>query len=570
MRYVALVTDYDGTIAHHGRVDESTIRALEQVRISGRRLVLVTGREVDDLWRAIPELALFDRVVAENGGVLYTPADRSLQALGPPPADEFVRELRRRGVSPLSTGHVIVSTWEPQETTVLEVIRDLALELQVIFNKGAVMVLPSGINKATGLRRALTDLGLSQHNAVGIGDAENDQAFLSGCECAVAVANALDSVKQRVDLVTAGDHGAGVVELIEALLRNDLKELDVRLSRHDLLLGHAADGEEVRVPASGAGMLIAGPSGSGKTTVMTSFLEQAAAAAHQYCIVDPEGDYEGLAGSAALTGSDPRTLAESVLEVLARPDQSVAVNLLDLRLEERPEFFAAVLTRLHELRAATGRPHWIVIDEAHHLLPATWQPAATVLPGGLRNVVLVTVHPDHVAAPALAQVNRLVIVGRDPAGTAAAFARGRGTSFQGIPNTLAALDAGEAWLLDEGSEPTRFKVLPPKSSRQRHRRKYAEGELGPDKSFYFRGPENRLNLRAQNLMMFAQLAEGVDDDTWMHHLRRGDYSTWMTSSIKDEALADQIRTIEQEPDLTPAESREQVLAAIRERYTTAL
>jgi HAD superfamily hydrolase (TIGR01484 family) len=117
--------------------------------------------------------------------------------------------LQQRGVAPLSCGRVIVATWHPHETTVVEVIRELGLELQIIFNKEAVMVLPSGINKATGLRVALDSLGLSPHNVVGVGDAENDHAFLSLCECAVAVANALPMVQERADWTTSHDHGPG-------------------------------------------------------------------------------------------------------------------------------------------------------------------------------------------------------------------------------------------------------------------------------------------------------------------------------------------------------------------------
>ena len=117
---------------------------------------------------------------------------------------------------------MIVATWEPHEKTVLEAIRDCGLELQVIFNKGAVMVLPAGVNKATGLRAALAELNLSPHNAVGVGDAENDHAFLNICECAVAVANALPAVKERADIVTFADHGAGVTELIDEMLADDL------------------------------------------------------------------------------------------------------------------------------------------------------------------------------------------------------------------------------------------------------------------------------------------------------------------------------------------------------------
>src|SRR5919106_389399 len=111
MRYVALATDYDGTIALHGQVDEPTLQALHRLKASGRRVVLVTGRELDDLSRVFPHMEIFDRVVAENGAVLYDPATRTVRPLAERPPDEFVRELERRQVSPLSRGHVIVATW---------------------------------------------------------------------------------------------------------------------------------------------------------------------------------------------------------------------------------------------------------------------------------------------------------------------------------------------------------------------------------------------------------------------------------------------------------------------------
>jgi HAD superfamily hydrolase (TIGR01484 family) len=244
MRHHALACDYDGTIAHDGKVDGDTVAALERLAGSGRKLLLVTGRELDDLLQVFPEVELFDRVVAENGALLYRPADRSTAPLAERPPDRFAAALRERGVDPLSVGRVIVATWHPNETTVLEVIRELGLELEIIFNKGAVMVLPPGVNKASGLAAALAELGLSPHNAVGVGDAENDHAFLSMCEVAVAVANALPALKDRCDAVTDGARGAGVVELVDWLLEDDLARLRPRLARHDLPLGTREDGEE--------------------------------------------------------------------------------------------------------------------------------------------------------------------------------------------------------------------------------------------------------------------------------------------------------------------------------------
>jgi HAD superfamily hydrolase (TIGR01484 family) len=131
----------------------------------------------------------------ENGALLYFPQSGQERPMGDPPSPAFVAALKKRGVGPISVGRTIVATWEPHQQAVLEAITELELELQIIFNKGAVMVLPTGINKASGLAAALTALDLSAHNVAGIGDAENDHAFLRACGCSAAVSNALAAVK---------------------------------------------------------------------------------------------------------------------------------------------------------------------------------------------------------------------------------------------------------------------------------------------------------------------------------------------------------------------------------------
>ena len=231
MRYLALATDYDGTLAKDGRVADPTLAALERFRDSGRRLILVTGRELDELLEVFPEIGLFERVVAENGALLYRPSGRDQELLAAPPPTALIEAIRKRGVKPLSVGRGIIATVAPHQIAILEAIHELRLEWQVIFNKGSVMVLPPGVNKATGLAAALRELILSPDNVVGAGDAENDHAFLSLCGFSAAVANALPGVKERADFVTANTHGAGVVELIDRILADDLEELSRRLSR---------------------------------------------------------------------------------------------------------------------------------------------------------------------------------------------------------------------------------------------------------------------------------------------------------------------------------------------------
>jgi HAD superfamily hydrolase (TIGR01484 family) len=222
MKYQILASDYDGTLAHHGRVDRATIAALERLRASERRAIMVTGRELPELRSVFERVDLFDWIVAENGGLLYRPSTDVEKPLGEAPPQALVDALRAKGVADMSVGRVIVATWEPFQQIVLETIRELNLEWQIIFNKGAVMVLPSGINKATGLAAALDAMSLSSENVVGVGDAENDHAFLKMCGFSVAVANALPAIKETADITTSGDHGLGVIELIDGLLAGTL------------------------------------------------------------------------------------------------------------------------------------------------------------------------------------------------------------------------------------------------------------------------------------------------------------------------------------------------------------
>ena len=373
MRYYALATDYDGTLAAEGRVDEATLEALERLRNSGRRLILVTGREMNDLLQVFPQIDLFERVVAENGALLYRPATRETKRLAEAPPERFAKTLRDRGVAPLSVGEVVVATWTPHEKTVIDVIRELGLELQVIFNKGAVMVLPSGVNKATGLAAALGELGLSAHNTVGVGDAENDHAFLSLCECSVAVANALPSLKEQADWVTQGSRGAGVTELIDRLLSTDLAELEPRLQRHEVPLGQREGGEEIRIKPYGVSFLLSGTSGGGKSTFATGFLERLSEKGYQFCIIDPEGDYQNFEEAVVLGTPQRAPTAEEAIQLLEKPHQNAVINLLGIAMESRPAAFEGFLTALMKLRARSGRPHWIVIDETHHLLPVSSQ-----------------------------------------------------------------------------------------------------------------------------------------------------------------------------------------------------
>ena len=562
MYFLALATDYDGTLAHDGIVSQKTLAALERFKKTGRKLILVTGRELPDLKRVFPDIGLFDKVVAENGALIYTPASEEERVISSSPEPKFVTRLKKRGVKPLSVGRSIVATWEPHQATVLEIIKKMGLELEIIFNKGAVMILPSGINKAAGLAAALQDLRLSPHNVVGVGDAENDHAFLQACGCSVAVDNAIPAVKDTANLVMRGARGKGVEQLIDKMIQHDHAIVS---RRHDGIVLGSAGGDEIYLSPTDT-VLIAGSSGIGKSTLATALTERFVESKFQFCIFDPEGDYDGLEGAVRLgDGSSAPTKAQ-VLDLIAKADSNIVVNGLALRVNERPDFFADLLPGLSSFRRRTARPHWLVIDEAHHLLPKRRDDTRAILSLELPGTILITVHPEAISTDALRLVTAIIALGPKAKDVVQVFCHETGI---GAPKAIPTPKGARVlfWRPQAGKRVKTVKVIEPRQSLKRHSRKYAEGQLDEAGSFYFHGPDNAMNLRAHNLMIFAQIAEGIDDKTWEFHLHAGDYSKWFRHQIRDKDLARETAEAEEDKTLSAEESRKRVLDAVRRRYT---
>ena len=573
MNIHVFATDYDGTIAEGNRINEVTARALARVRATGRKVLLVTGRMLPDLQSVCPDLdEQFDAVVAENGALVYFPERREVRTLGDPPEPALIDALQRRGV-PFSLGSAIIATDAPFAEAALDAIKETGVERTLVFNKGALMLLPGGVTKGTGLTATLAALELSPRNMVGIGDAENDHAFLSICECAVAVADAVPALRERADYVTRGMASRGTVEFIEEHLLNDLADIMPRLTRHQLPLGEAADGAPVPVAAHGTRLLIIGPSGSGKSTLTGVLAERLLEAGRSLMLIDPEGDYrtlDELPGVVVFGGKGEQALPtpEELDQLLRHPGTSLVLDLSAMGLAEKVAYATKVLAVVATVRAGTGLPHWLIIDEAHHVLPAEGSPAVDLVRRGAEGLVLITLDvaelapsvrslPTVVASTELAAFQaglRTVLAARGD--------RAAAVSLDGPP-----LDRGEATIawLEPTARTVRFRVGKRRIQHRRHVRKYTEGELPPERSFFFRGPAGALNLRAANLVRFAELAEGVDEATWAHHLAGREYSVWVRQMIKDPELADEIASIET-AGVPSGESRRRVLERVRARY----
>jgi hypothetical protein len=283
-------------------------------------------------------------------------------------------------------------------------------------------------------------------------------------------------------------------------------------------------------------------------------------------VIDPEGDYHGMKGPVVLGTLEQPPAVEEVVEVLEDPSRSCVVSLFGAKREEQPPIFAQVLRALMEHRSRFGRPHWYLIDEAHYPLPAKWEPVAELPLEDLRSVMYITAFIDRLPEVVLRNIDLFVSIGDEPMESLAQFCELLG---EVTPDLAPPADGEEhqalAWWRHRGS-PGWFRRIPPRGEHQRHLHGYLEGDMDPEHRFYFRGPEGELNLAAQNLRLFMQLGEGVDDETWLFHLREGDYERWFREMIKDEELADRAKELRRNGDVSADESRQEIFDYIRKKY----
>ena len=363
MRYVALAVGLDGTLARDGRCDERCIEALRALAATGRKLILVTGRELRELLEIFPEVRVFDYVVAENGAVMHRPATRESEILAQAPPEILLQELRRRHVTPLTVGSSIVTTVKANEAEVSAALSKLQLDFQLVTNPGALMMLPAGVNKASGVWAALRELGVSRHNLVAIGDGENDLALFEFAGHAVAVQNADTLVKRVANRTTQGSYCEGFLELARDLIATDLADA---IPRHKVTVGVRENGSPVEITPCRDSLLVHGPNGSGKAVLCNRLLEQFLASSYQCCIIDANVSGLQVPGEVQVFGDAhevPRLT--DILAALDQPTASVAINLAGLGAETRPVFTDALLVQLQALHDRLGRPHVVMIRQAH-------------------------------------------------------------------------------------------------------------------------------------------------------------------------------------------------------------
>lgn len=555
----AIATDLDGTIAEDDVISVDALDAIKQARYQGLSVVLVTGRTLQALREQFPGLVdHFDAVVAENGAVLLA-AGRE-RPLAEPVSPALAQALSARGV-PFRMGHVLLALSAAADEVVLEEIGRLGLDAALLRNRGELMVLPSGVSKGSGLLAALELLRVSRHNTIAIGDAENDHAMFECVELGVATANAVPALKDRADLVLAAPDGRGVAGLLNDFVLGRPPTLPP--GRRRILIGIDDHSKRVTVPANPATILIVGGSGRGKSYLAGLMVEQLIQENYQVVVLDPEGEQKGLTllpGVRVIHGGEP-DLRHRVADELTGGN-SVIIDLAGIEPTARRSIEVELVEELGALRAITGLPHWIVLDEAHvslgpdgSFLPL-YDPAST-------GFILVTYQPDKLPAHVLAQAD--VVISASPPvdhmiGTTEGAACGRAKAVSGQATLL---------LADTVMAPQSFTVLPRITHQERHQRKYAEVVLPAGRGFRFR-PSHGSLPEARSLLQFRHLLSRVDGGALKWHVERGDLSRWLAEVVQDRELAEQVGEMERallaREDEEIAHIRRDIDVLIAQRY----
>lgn len=544
----AVALDLDGTLTEDGQLAENAMAGLKASRAE-RRMILVTGRIFDDLEASFPGLwREFDAVVTENGAVLHTGAGARPLAS---PVDPAVRHtLVDRGIS-ARAGQVLLTLAADDAGTAVDVIADLGLDCQVVRNRGAAMILPAGVTKGTGLLAALDELGLSPHNAIAVGDAENDLALLDAAEVGAAVANAVPSLVAHADLRLRSPNGSGITELLTGPLLDGRQRLCPR--RRWVHIGSFEDGQPVLVPGSQGSLLIAGDSGAGKSYLAGLLAERWIDAGYAVLVLDPEGDHVGLTQRPGVHLVDAAAHLPGPTDLLAiarTRRSSLILDLSGLPQARKSDYLNRLTAAIAAERAGHGIPHWVITDEAHlthhgdaeqphgsalaepGTCIATWRPDS--LPAAVRNTVDITITTT-------------------------------GTS-------LATSNAPEAMpratLSVSGQPPRAFTVSTRISPHVRHQRKYIAIPLPPHRRFYFHTTGEPAS--AASFEEFVRHVRHCDPEVLAYHLVRGDFSRWITGALADYSLGMHVAAIERDLGYRHAaeleRARHRIIHAVDSRY----
>ncbi|HYB69885.1 MAG TPA: HAD hydrolase family protein [Candidatus Bathyarchaeia archaeon] len=552
MFFKALACDFDGTLAADDRIMPAARAALDEARRAGLRLVLVTGRTFFELTRVCDCLDVFDGVVAENGAVLYYPRLAMIRDQGPPPPGMLLAELEQRGIY-YQAGRVIVATTRADEARVKEALAAVGVTRERAYNRAALMLLPAGVSKGTGVQHVLRFLELSPHDVLAIGDAENDLALFAACGWSGCPANGVPAVQASVDWVFPGEAGDGVAAAITGPILHD--RLPVAESpRHRVSIGWVvATSEPVTIPARGINLLILGDPHSGKSWLAGGLVERLVGARYAVCVIDPEGDYRVLArlpGIERVEIHDVGEVERALESVRHDPAASIVLDLSALRHATKVAVIERALRCIRDIRQVVGRPHWVLVDEAHYSLHREGV-ADEALGLEHRGFCIVTYRPSWLRERVMGAVDVLVAArttAREELDRLGEVVPPLAGASGAALETLAHLPRGEFLVRSRGAAgggpALTFVAAPRQTVHVRHLAKYVDSRVAAGREFLFRRPDGHVVGGADSLHAFRRGVLEASSDVLAHHAAAGDFSRWVRDVFGDAELARQLHKIE--------------------------
>jgi hypothetical protein len=506
----------------------------------------LTGRRYETV--SLGRLAeLFSGIVWENGAVLsHTASGETYLPFGQLDP-RLLKAIEEAGI-PFERGLAIAATWTPHDQALWRILSSQGSSTSLEYNKSAVMVLPPGATKGSGLERLLALCGLSPRNLAAFGDAENDLSMMTLAEVAVAVADAVPAVIETADVIATAPGPEGVLEILKQYPLGG-KFLDIPLKRErPILLGQTESGTAIHIPAArlaGLNLGVFGNSATGKSWMVGLLAEGLHHEDYQLLLIDPEGDFRGLRvlpRFASISG-DRATLPSpsAVVSLIEEGGVSLVLDLSQYPVTLRSHYVAELMRALRPVRERKFRPHWIVLDEAQEFLFEGGEVTSLLRPvlevGGW---AFVSYRPDRLSESVLASLHHLLLTRTtdnmigDCLRTHCATCSLKGASLNQIPMGSALLCGGDI---------VRMRPAIRRVPHVRHLYKYLDIPLPPGKRFAFRTEKGHLGIEAASLYELSHVIPTLPLESLEYHDRREDFVKWAESTLGDAGLASRLRKV---------------------------
>ncbi len=572
--------DLDGTLTENDSLSDPVKSALINAKKEGFTILLVTGRRLD----VLPEITFFESlceaIIVENGAAIYFPRSKSVTLPFGQLAPEVKLQLQELRI-PLELGLAIAATWVPHDKHVTEILSRTGYAATIEYNKGAVMVLPPGATKGTGLRMALYDLGFSPHNVVAIGDAENDRSLFEQVELSVAVQNAAPEIRRIADVILPLPNGAGVSKFVEELIQD---RIPLHRTKERLLLpfGKLNQKPYYLDPISllNGNLGIFGSSRSGKSWLAGFMVEQLLKAEYQVCLIDPEGDYRAIKAfpqTLLLGGTNYPLPVGDVITLIEYSNLSLILDLSQYSLDQKLSYVQDLLRAIYSMRKEKGVPHWTLLDEAQYFCSSQDHLLEDLMVGNMKEggMGLITYQPTLISDKVLKLIDQCICTRIQDESQ---FNRIKEFSHQ----NMKAIGFDEMNSLVNGQAFVSLKNTPEKSVQcgvveygdhkrvvhhVRHLHKYLRAPLPKEKRFYFHQLENREKIQpAASLWEFRQTIPRLPLATILYHINNSDFERWFGDTLNDKELARRVRKLARR-EIQGQDLQREIYQLVDERYT---